>query len=287
MHKLALQPAEFPDYTLFRSVRTSGLSQVRPPLDAAAASDPFGWNYGSGFPPSYWAYGRLRALLALLEAASLKPQSALEVAAGDAALSACLATMGCRVVANDLRGDNLSEAVANFSNGEAIQRLPGNLFDLDPATTGLFDLVIACEVLEHVAHTVDFLKQLRRFVAPGGHLLITTPNGSYFRNKLPTYSQVKDFDALEQQQFKPDADGHLFLITPDELRSVAQEAGLGVERMVVWGTPLVTGHVRLASLSSRAACRFCYQLESLAQKLPFAIKQKACFSISAILSPTR
>jgi len=287
MHKLALQPAEFPDYTLFRSVCTSGLSQVRPLLDTAAASDPFGWNYGSGFPPSYWAYGRLRALLALLEAASLKPQSALEVAAGDAALSACLATMGCRVVANDLRGDNLSEAVANFSNGEAIQRLPGNLFDLDPATTGLFDLVIACEVLEHVAHTVDFLKQLRRFVAPGGHLLITTPNGSYFRNKLPTYSQVKDFDALEQQQFKPDADGHLFLITPDELRSVAQEAGLGVERMVVWGTPLVTGHVRLASLSSRAACRFCYQLESLAQKLPFAIKQKACFSISAILSPTR
>ena len=285
MPKLASQPAEFPNYTLFRSVCSSGLSRVRPFRETAAASDPLGWNFGSGWPPSYWAYGRMRALLALLEAAYLKPQSALEVAAGDAALSASLATMGCRVVANDLRGDNLSEAVATFSNGESIERLPGNLFDLDPAATGLFDLVIACEILEHVAHTVDFLKQLKRFVAPGGHILVTTPNGSYFRNKLPTHSQVQDFDALEQRQFKPDADGHLFLITPGELRNLAQDAGLGVERMVVWGTPLVTGHVRLARFASQAACRFCYHFESLAQKLPFAIKQRACSSISAILSP--
>ena len=114
---------------------------------------------------------------------------------------------------------------------------------------------------------------------------MTTPDGSYFRNKLPTHSEVQDFDALEQRQFKPDADGHLFVITPGELRKLAQDAGLGVERMVVWGTPQVTGHVRLARFASQAACRFCYHFESLAQKLPFAIKQKACSSISAILSP--
>ena len=146
MPKLALQPAEFPDYTLFRSVCSSGLSRVQPFRETAAASDPLGWNFGSRWPPSYW---RTRACERFSLCWKLPPEVGLEVEAGDAAVSACLATMGCRVVANDLRGDNLSEAVATFSNGESIGPLAGNLFDLDPATTGLFDLVIACEILEH------------------------------------------------------------------------------------------------------------------------------------------
>lgn len=283
MPNLAAHNSTFPEYQLFRSVCNAGLSKLRPLREAAASQDEWGWNFGHGWPPSYWAYGRLRAMLAVSEAAALRPKSVLEIAAGDAALSACLAAMGCRVVANDLRGDHLSEAVANFSNSADIQILPGNLFDLDPVKTGQFDLIVACEVIEHVAHTVDFLAQLKRFVAPGGHLLITTPNGSYFRNKLPTYSAIRDFDALEGQQFKPDADGHLFLITATELASVAQAAGLKVERMIVWGTPLLTGHIRLARLATPSACWACYHFERIVQKLPSAVKEKACFSLSAVL----
>ena len=87
-----------------------------------------------------------------------------------------------------------------------------NMFipELDPAKVGRFALVIACEVIEHVAHGDQFARQLMEFVAPGGHLLVTTPNGSHVRSKLPTYSQVTDFSALEALQFKPDADGHLY-----------------------------------------------------------------------------
>jgi 2-polyprenyl-6-hydroxyphenyl methylase/3-demethylubiquinone-9 3-methyltransferase len=257
------QKALLPDYAQFHSV--------------------WGWNYGSGWPPSYWAYGRMRAMMTLREAAALAPKSVLEVAAGDAALSASLAAMGCAATANDLRADNLANAVANFSNADKIRCLPGNLFDLDPGKIGQFDLVIACEIVEHVAHTVDFLRQLKRFVAPGGRILITTPNGAYFRNKLPTHSQIQDFTALEQQQFKPDSDGHLFLITPQEMETLARQAGLKVERLVLWGTPAVTGHARLALLSTPAACWACYQLERLSQSLPLGIKEKACFNFTAIL----
>jgi 2-polyprenyl-3-methyl-5-hydroxy-6-metoxy-1,4-benzoquinol methylase len=226
----------------------------------------------------------MRAMLTLLEASALKPKTVLEVAAGDAALSACLATMGCSAAANDLRAENLTNAVANFTNAESIRCLPGNLFDLDPREIGQFDLVLACEIVEHVAHTVDFLQQLKRFVAPGGHILLTTPNGAYFRNKLPTHSEIQDFTALEQQQFKPDSDGHLFLITPQEMESLAHQAGLVVERLVLWATPVVTGHVRLAMLSNPVLCWGCYYLERLFQSLPFSIKEKACFNFSAVLA---
>jgi 2-polyprenyl-3-methyl-5-hydroxy-6-metoxy-1,4-benzoquinol methylase len=120
--------------------------------------------------------------------------------------------------------------------------LGGNLFDSNPDQTRLFDLVIACEVLEHVAHTTDFLRQLKGFITATGRLLPTTPNGACFRNRLPAYSQMKDLGSLESFQFKPDADGHLFLITPVELMQLAHDAGLAVERLNLWGTPLITGY---------------------------------------------
>jgi 2-polyprenyl-6-hydroxyphenyl methylase/3-demethylubiquinone-9 3-methyltransferase len=275
----------YPDYPLFRTVCSEGLSAIRPLRNGfEKKDDQWGWNYGSGWPPSYWAYGRMRALLALLEASALKPKRVLEVAAGDAALSACLAMNGSTAFANDLRAENLANAVSNFTNSESIQCLPGNLFDLDPEKIGQFDLVIACEIVEHVAHTVEFLQQLRKFLAPAGRILITTPNGAYFRNKLPTHSQIKDFKALEKDQFKPDSDGHLFLITPEEMVDLAHQAGLEVERTVLWGTPAVTGHVRMTTLSTPAACWAFYQLERLSQNLPLSIREKACCNLAMVLT---
>lgn len=283
--KLSCQKAVYPDFALFRSVCSEGLSKIRPLRNRASGNDdPLGWNYGSGWPPSYLAYGRMRAMLTLLEASALKPKTVLEIAAGDAALSACLAKAGCTTVANDLRAENLSSAVANFSNAESIRCLPGNLFDLAPEQIGRFELVIACEIIEHVAHTVEFLSQLKRLTAPRGRILITTPNGAYFGNKLPTHSQIKDFNALEKDQFKPDADGHLFLITPRELHDLAHQAGLEVERMILWGTPAVTGHTGFAMLSGPAACWGWYQLERFSQNLPASFRAKACFNISAVLA---
>jgi 2-polyprenyl-3-methyl-5-hydroxy-6-metoxy-1,4-benzoquinol methylase len=278
-----LAPARLPDYSLFRGVCHGGLHAVRPLKEAAAASDPWGWNYGSGWPPSYSAYGRMRALIALQDAVDLQPKSVLEIAAGDAALCASLASQGCQVAANDLRREHLEEAVGQFQNAGNIRLLPGNLFELDPELAGQHDLVIACEIVEHVAHTVDFLKQLKRFVAPGGHILLTTPNGSYFRNKLPTHSMIQDFKALESQEFKPDADGHLFLITPEEMLDLAAKAGLTVERLSLWGTPFITGHGGISRIGAPGACRLWHSLERSTQAFPFAIKTKLCFSMSVVL----
>ena len=68
------------------------------------------------------------------------------------------------------------------------------------------------------------------------------------------------------------------------MTDLARQAGLGVERMVLWGTPAVTGHVRLSIMSTPAACWGCYQLERLTQSLPFGFRKKACFSLFAVLS---
>jgi SAM-dependent methyltransferase len=41
-----------------------------------------------------------------------------------------------------------------------------------------FDLVIAAEVIEHLTNPGGFLASMRRVLAPGGELCITTPNGA-------------------------------------------------------------------------------------------------------------
>ena len=235
--------------------------------------------------PSYWAYGRLRALLALGKSLALRPKRVLEVAAGDAALCACLQETGCDVSANDLRQEHIEQSVARFRNCSQIRILPGNIFDLDPAETGTFDLVIACEIIEHVAHPVEFLSQLRRFLTPHGQLLLTTPNGAYFRNKLQTYSQVEDFNALEAGQFKPDADGHLFLITSEEMKLIASEAGLDVQELMIWGTPFISGECGFRILSKALSTSLCYGLERFSQHLSGRVLRRFGNSLAVLMTP--
>ncbi len=206
------------------------------------------------------------------------------MAAGDGALSACLAARGVSVAVNDLRADELTTAVANFQTRDRIEVLPGNLFDLDPDTTGRFDLVIATEVVEHIAHTDDFLRHLARFLTANGRIFLTTPNGSYFRSRLPTHSKIADFDALESEQFKPDADGHLFLITMGELTAIAHKAGLHPIEIDLMASPFITGHCGFSMINYRQLARLCYWFEGQSRRLPFWVREKICFSMSAILA---
>jgi 2-polyprenyl-3-methyl-5-hydroxy-6-metoxy-1,4-benzoquinol methylase len=140
-------------------------------------------------------------------------------------------------------------------------------------------------VIEHVAHPVDLLRQLKRFLEPGGRILLTTPNGAYFRNRLPSYGEIEDTSALESRQFKPDADGHLFLLTPVELNQLAAQAGLRVEETDLSATPLITGHLKLSWMRGKRMARLCYWFEEICQQMPWGVRERLCFSLSAILAP--
>ena len=189
------------------------------------------------------------------------------------------------MVANDLRSDELDRAITQFTTASRVECLGGNVFNLDPRTVGVFDLVIACEVIEHVAHPDELLRTLAGFVASDGALLLTTPNGSYFRNQLPTFAQIGDPGQLEAIQFKPDADGHLFLLTPGELTAMAADAGLEVEHMLLWGTPFLSGGAGLRLLQGLVPNRACFWLEQSVQQLPESTRARLTNSISAVLRP--
>src|SRR5262249_21383882 len=171
-----------------------------------------------------YAYQRRFALtIRLVERYLPAGSEIIDLAAAQGNFTLALAERGYRVTWNDLRGELQGYVETKRVSGDVRYR-PGNAFELDDV--GPVDAGLAAEIIEHVAHPDDFLRHVRDLCRPGGWIFLSTPHGGYIRNKLPNFRDVEDLQALEAEQFKPGAEGHLFLFTNDELAELAAEAEL-------------------------------------------------------------
>jgi 2-polyprenyl-3-methyl-5-hydroxy-6-metoxy-1,4-benzoquinol methylase len=97
----------------------------------------------------------------------------LDLGCGQGDLTAVLAGAGARPLGVD---------VAEAALRRARRRHPQLSFERAPVEgplpleDGVFDVVWASEVIEHVADTARWLSEVRRVLVPGGRLLLTTPN---------------------------------------------------------------------------------------------------------------
>lgn len=188
---------------------------------------------------------RRRRTLALVERFCRSGGRILDVAAAQGNYTLALAEQGYDVTWNDLRAE-LAEYVEKKRTSGAVQFAPGNVFDLKVERP--FDLLLVAEVIEHVAHPDQFLQRISHLVADDGFIVVTTPNGKYFRNKLPKFSNCPDPSQFESMQFRPNSDGHIFLLHPDELAELAGRAGLRVRELQVFNNPLTAGALKTGSL---------------------------------------
>lgn len=169
----------------------------------------------------------------------------LDVAAAQGNFSLLLAEMGYAVTWNDLRSELEGYVRLKHEHGTITYR-SGNCFDLEPTVP--FDAVLMTEIIEHVAHPDDFLRKIATLVRPGGWVVLTTPTGEYFRNSLPKFSECRDPAQYESVQFQPNADGHIFLLYIDEIKKLAEEAGLSVIDTLTYANVLTSGGMRTRHL---------------------------------------
>ena len=168
-----------------------------------------------------YAYkNRLDLTLAMVKAVAPRNTRVLDVAAGSGNFSLSLAETGYKVVWNDLMEDLVEYVKQKYEYGE-ITYAPGNVIDLKFEQP--FDLVLIAEIIEHVAYPNVFLQKIAQLVAPGGHIVMTTPNGHYFRNQLPRFSDFKDPSVFEQSQFGPGAEDHIFALYLDEIENFKKD----------------------------------------------------------------
>lgn len=240
--------------------------------------------YGAGTDPGYTYAYRNRTSIAreLVASAASPPASVLDVAGGQGNMSLELAEAGYAVTWNDLR-EELAGYVALKHERGSIDYRPGNLFDLDLGQR--FDVVLLSEVVEHVAHPDRLLAKAATLVAPGGRVVLTTPNGGYFRNPLPKFSDCADPSMFESGQFKPDADGHIFLLHAGEVSSLARAAGLRVERLELFTNPLTTGHLHTGAILRRLPEGAVWALEAATRRLPGPVSRRLNVHLAAVLAP--
>lgn len=97
----------------------------------------------------------------------------LDYGAGEGSLVSLLLDKGCQVAAWEPSPERRAEIIARgVENNERF------LGFIDSAGAEVFDVVIASEVIEHILENDldDVLAEFRRFLRPGGLLIITTPN---------------------------------------------------------------------------------------------------------------
>lgn len=191
----------------------------------------------------------------------------IEVASSQGNLALTLADIGYQVTWNDLREELMGYVKLKDPDGR-LKYLPGNLFDLAESHGSQWDGVVATEVIEHAAHPDEMMVALRALLRPGGFIFMSTPNGQYCRDKHPRFSDFADTSAFEEEQFKPDADGHIFYLHRDEIESLSAKAGLDIVDYQVVGNPLTSGHLKTGHLLPHLPRRVVLGAERLSRRLP-------------------
>lgn len=167
------------------------------------------------------SHGRLRSWLG-----GMGPKRILDLGCSDGSFGEVLRREGHRVVGVDMHEwPGVRDRLDDFIPADLNQGLPGEL-------PGPFDVVLAADVIEHLAQPEVLLRHSQRVLAPGGVILVSVPNISHWYGRLRVASGRFHYDS--RGLF--DA-GHLRFFTSAVFERLADQCGLAIRKRAVSGLP--------------------------------------------------
>jgi 2-polyprenyl-6-hydroxyphenyl methylase/3-demethylubiquinone-9 3-methyltransferase len=165
----------------------------------------------------------------------LAGKRALDVGCGAGLLCEPLARLGATVTGIDAAAENVAVARAHAAqSGLAITYRTGSVEDMQGET---FDLVTSLEVIEHVTDPAGFIAGLAAALAPGGLLVLSTPN----RTALSRLALITLGEGLGRIP-RGTHDWNKFL-PPEALTALIEAAGLRVVDVRGLGLSVTKGFV--------------------------------------------
>ena len=152
----------------------------------------------------------------------LEGKTALDVGCGAGLLCEPLARLGASVTGVDAAPELIAAARAHAAGqGLGIDYRACGVEKVE----GQFDLVTAMEVIEHVASPEAFLRDFAARLAPGGLLILSTPNRTAW-SRLLTITLAEGFGRIPRGTHDYDS-----FIPPERMSAMMAGAGLRVEDM--------------------------------------------------------
>ena len=192
--------------------------------------------YGALNPAAAGVEGddRIRLMLELVRKHAAPGRKILDVGCTDGFLSRFFKDMGLYAIGVDASASAVETAKAVCDEAYVAELGTHAL----PIADGTADLVWAGEVIEHIFDTEFFLEDLRRAMAPGGRLILSTPNLAAWLNRIslilgqqPFFTEVgvraSNSGSFLRKVSQPA--GHIRNFTPSSLRHLLTECGFAVE----------------------------------------------------------
>lgn len=167
-----------------------------------------------------------KAILKLLPNPTSIPNSPLKVldlGCGNGSFSHLLSSQGFNVTGVEESPSGITIAKQTYSNCCFLQ---GSIYDLDlPQYYHSFDIVLAVDVIEHLFYPKELARVAKRYLQPGGTLVITTPYHGYLKNLAMALTVKLDthFTALWDG-------GHIKFFSVPTLRKLVLDEGFANPR---------------------------------------------------------